>query len=264
MRAVAAFGLGLVLLCACEPKSNGERVRIRLDTAQVSSGTHADAPGAPAGAHWTYDDQEHWGETCPTGKTQSPVALTLANTFTDLPDLAISYPAGDGAFLDNGHTLQFTPNGAGELKIGDDSYKLAQFHFHAPSEHTLDGESFPVELHFVNKNAAGELAVVGVFIKEGAVNSALAALLAALPTGEGDEHITHLSVDPQQLLPKSRFYLTYGGSLTTPPCSEGVRWNVLAAPVGASAEQIKALSAALGHSNRLVQALNDRAIRFGR
>jgi carbonic anhydrase len=184
---------------------------------------------APDAAHWSYAEQASWGGECPTGASQSPVALISA-TGADLPDIAAAYGAGAGAFINNGHTLQFTPTAAGQTSIGADVYNLAQFHFHAASEHTLNGASYPVELHFVNRNADGALAVVGVFISEGAANPAIAALLAALPSAAGDENATNPSVDPAALLPIDMSYFAYSGSLTTPPCSEGVRWNVLSKP----------------------------------
>jgi carbonic anhydrase len=215
-----------------------------------------------AAAHWTYADQAHWGAECPVGPAQSPVALTAAGA-VDLPDLATAYPAGAGTFLNNGHTLQFTPDAAGRTTIGTDAYDLVQFHFHSPSEHTLNGRAYPAEVHFVNRKADGSLAVVGVFVTEGAANPALAALLTALPSQEGEAGVTRPAVDPGRLLPDDRHYFAYSGSLTAPPCTEGVRWNVLSTPVEASADQIAALSAALGPSNRAVQPMHERTVAFG-
>jgi|TARA_R110002124_G_scaffold91842_1_gene233630 carbonic anhydrase len=217
---------------------------------------------AEAAAHWTYADQAHWGGECPVGAAQSPVALAAADA-VDLPDLVPTYAAGAGTFLDNGHTLQFTPDAAGRTLIGSDAYDLVQFHFHAPSEHTLNGTAYPLEIHFVNRNADGALAVVGVFVGEGKTNPALAALLAAVPAQEGETGVTRPGVYPALLLPEDRHYFAYAGSLTTPPCTEGVRWNVLSTPIEASADQIAALSAALGRSNRAVQPMNARSAAFG-
>jgi carbonic anhydrase len=225
----------------------------------------ADEPGhaEAEGAHWSYAEQSSWEGECPTGHQQSPVALPTATPSADLPDLAPAYAAGGGDLINNGHTLQFTPSAPGTTLIGADSYNLLQFHFHGASEHTLDNASFPLELHFVNRNAAGQLAVVGVFIKEGAFNPALASLIAAIPAEAGEAAATHPNVDPAALLPATRLYFAYPGSLTTPPCSEGVRWNVLAMPVEASAEQIDAIRTAIGPSNRATQPLYDRTLSFG-
>jgi carbonic anhydrase len=244
--------IGLVALSACSPQKPAVE-----EAPKQAEATH--------GAHWTYAGQAEWGGLCSTGATQSPIALVSAKEKADLPDLVTTYAAGAGALINNGHTLQFTPATPGALKIGADGYALAQFHFHAPSEHTLDGASFPVELHFVNKNEAGDLAVVGVFIEPGAANAGIAALLAALPANTDPASATNPTVDPALLLPAGRQYFAYSGSLTTPTpdCKEGVRWNVLKAPIQASTEQIAALQTALGPSNRGVQALNGRQLAFG-
>ena len=231
--------------------------------ASAPSGEAAQTRGsAEGGAHWTYSDQAHWDGECPVGTAQSPVALTVAAT-VDLPDIAPAYAAGPGVFLNTGHTLQLTPGAAGRTTIGTDIYDLAQFHFHSPSEHTLNGKAYPAEIHFVNRNADGALAVVGVLVTEGAANPALAALLAALPSQVGEAGVTRPVVDPVLLLPTDRRYFAYSGSLTTPPCTEGVRWNVLSTPITASAAQIASLSAALGASNRAVQPLHGRSALFG-
>ena len=115
----------------------------------------------------------------------------------------------------------------------------------------------------MHRISAGQLAVLRVFIEEGSENEALAALLAATPTGEGDELATHVTADLLALLPSDRTYFAYAGSLTTPPCSEGVRWNVLRTPIQASAAQIAALRELLGSSSRHVQPLNERNVAFG-
>lgn len=245
MRLIVATA-AVLALAACKPAS---------ETAPVK---------APAGAaaHWSYADQASWGGECPVGTAQSPVALTTAEA-VDLPDIATDYASGAGTLLNNGHTLQFTPDAAGRTRIGTDAYDLVQFHFHAPSEHTLDGKRYPLEIHFVNRNADGALAVVGVFVTEGAANPALASLLAALPSQAGEAGVTRPGVYPVLLLPEDRHYFAYAGSLTTPPCTEGVRWNVLSTPIAASGEQIAALSAALGASNRAVQPMGDRSAAFG-
>ena len=246
-RGLIAFA-GLALATACSPA-------VEEAAAPEPAAETAHAEGH---AHWAYSDQAAWGETCAVGQSQSPIALSSATVDTDLPNLAPTYAAGSGVLLNNGHTLQFTPDVAGSLTIGADAYGLRQFHFHGPSEHTLDGASFPLELHFVHRNAEDALAVVGVMIREGAENPALAALIAAIPTATGDAAATRPTVDQAALLPASRDYFAYAGSLTTPPCTEGVRWNVISQPIEASAAQIAALSTALGVSNRAVQPLNTR------
>lgn len=232
-------------------------------------GSHSGAsPSAAHGAnHWAYSDQTAWSQVagvCAQGHEQSPVNLSSAAPVIEMPDLGTRYAHASGTFVNNGHTLQFNPaQSAATLMIGDQAFSFAQFHFHSPAEHTIDRRAYPAELHFVHRNSAGQLAVLGVFIEEGSENEALAALLAATPTGEGDELATHVTADLLALLPSDRTYFAYAGSLTTPPCSEGVRWNVLRTPIQASAAQIAALRELLGSSSRHVQPLNERNVAFG-
>lgn len=246
MRSLAVSAL-VVILAACSP--------------QATPPADEAAPPA-AGPGWTYADQTAWGDACASGQAQSPIDLADLKDATDLADLASAYPAGAGTLIDTGRTLELKPAG-GALTIGDEALSLLQFHFHAPSEHTLAGQSFPAELHFVHRDAAGGLAVLGVFIEEGAENPALASLLANLPGGEGEAAGAAVTIDPAPLLPEERAYYAYSGSLTTPPCSEGVRWHVLKQPIAAAPEQINALRAALGESNRAIQPLNAREVAFG-
>ncbi len=226
--------------------------------------------GAHEAAHWSYNDQSAWGalaaenSACAVGHEQSPINLSGGAPAAELPDLVQRYLPSEGAWVNNGHTLQFTPAGDGSvLMIGQDAYTLAQFHFHSPSEHLMDRRAYPLELHFVHKNSQGRLAVVGVFIEEGPENEALAALVAAAPAQTGDAHGAHVALNPHALLPADRTYYAYAGSLTTPPCSEGVRWNVMRAPITASAAQIAALRERLGASSRHPQALNERTVLMG-
>lgn len=233
---------------------------------------HAAQPAAHqaqshGGTHWEYSDQAAWASVaglCSSGHEQSPINLSSAAPVAESPDLTPRYLPMDGAWVNNGHTLQFTPTGTNAvLTIGQDAFTFAQFHFHSPAEHTLDRRAYPAELHFVHRNGAGQLAVLGVFIEEGAENPALAALLAARPVGQGESHGGQLSVDLTTLLPPDRAYFAYAGSLTTPPCTEGVRWNVLRTPLQASAAQIAALREALGASSRHVQPLGERTVLLG-
>lgn len=217
--------------------------------------------------HWDYMHQAAWAQvagTCGQGQEQSPVNLSSATPMVEMPDLAPHYLPAAGNFVNNGHTLQFNPaQNAATLMIGQQAYGFAQFHFHSPAEHTLDRRAYPAELHFVHRNSQGQLAVVGVFIEEGLENQALGALLASAPNGQGEEMATHITADLAALLPQDRAYFAYAGSLTTPPCSEGVRWNVLRTPIQASAAQIAALREALGSSSRHVQPLNQRTVVLG-
>lgn len=247
--------------------AHGEAHAPALGPAEAHAAEHAPQAAAHQAAHWSYGDQRAWAGVsgvCGRGTEQSPINLSSAAPMAEVPDLTPHYLPLAGAVVNNGHTLQFNPAQSGAtLSIAHDAYAFAQFHFHAPAEHTLDRRAYPAELHFVHRNEAGQLAVVGVFIEEGAENSALAALLAHAPRQSGDEFAEELSVNLTALLPPDRAYFAYAGSLTTPPCTEGVRWNVLRTPITASMEQIAALREALGSSSRHVQPVNGRTVLLG-
>lgn len=285
MRFGSAASAAVLFLAACSAggdsahssseahgETAGHALALGPDDAHAAPAHAESAHAAPAHApqahdqHWSYSNQRAWvglSGTCGGGREQSPINFSSAMPMAETADLTLHYLPAAGRYVNNGHTLQFTPAAHARLSIGADEYTLAQFHFHAPAEHTVDRRAYPVELHFVHRNQAGQLAVVGVFIEEGVENAALAALLARSPDGEGDAHATELEVNLMALLPADRMYFAYAGSLTTPPCSEGVRWNVLRTPISASPEQIAALREALGASSRHVQPILERTVLLG-
>ena len=163
--------------------------------------------------------------------------------------------------MNNGHTVQVDAVGSGVLMIGSDRYVLQQFHFHSPSEHTVDGRSYPLEAHFVHKAADGKLAVIGVLFEQGAENAALVPFWKSLPPSAGAPvDLGRGGVNVAAFLPPRHDVYRYAGSLTTPPCSEGVKWFVMKDHVTASAAQIAAFRAVVKRDNRPVQPLNDRAV----
>ena len=230
--------------------------------------------------HWGYEDDngpDAWGSmspawsTCAEGLEQSPIDITSASKI-DLPAVEMDTPSGEevevlnqaGVIreLDNGHTIQINAKTGGKLTVADRSYALVQFHFHAPSEHTVDGEYFPMEMHFVHQAADGALAVVGLLMEEGSPNPGIEPLWANLPAGAGMEAAIEVPVAfAKHVFPDvgTGFY-HYDGSLTTPPCSEGVKWYLRKTRTQISKEQIAAFTAVYDHNNRPVQALNDRAL----
>ena len=153
----------------------------------------------------------------------------------DLPNLVFAYKPSSLSMTNNGHTEQMTYEAGSTLGRvgGKDTWTLAQFHFHAPSEHTVDGTSYPLEMHLVHLDAAGKpAAVVGVFIRAGKENAALARAFQSLPAKEGDKVAPPgETIDAGALLPADKTFFTYAGSLTTPPCTEGITWYVLKAPI---------------------------------
>ena len=136
-----------------------------------------------------------------------------------------------------------------------------QFHFHTPSENIVNGKAFPMEMHLVHKNAKGDLAVVGVFFQAGSDNAVLAKAWGHMPHHAGDQdHVAAVSINAADLLPAKQAYYSFTGSLTTPPCSEGVKWMVMQAPVQASQAQIEQFTHTIGANARPVQRLHDRMV----
>ncbi len=173
--------------------------------------------------------------------------------------LDLDYKGKAVALINNGHTLQTRLEGENNLRLGGKVFKLAQFHFHTPSENHVDGKSYPLEAHYVHADENGNLAVVAVFFKQGDANPALAKLLENIP--EKDSNVTiSAPFDASALIPSDKDYYRFNGSLTTPPCSEGVRWLVIKEPQTISAEQVEAFAKAMGQNNRPVQPLNARMI----
>ncbi len=153
---------------------------------------------------------------------------------------------------------------AAHLQVDGQTYDLLQFHFHNASEHTVDGSATPMEMHLVHSNDAGELAVVGIFLVEGEENAALAPVFANMPADEGEPSaVDGVTVDAGMVLPGDQSYWRYNGSLTTPPCSEGVKWFVMTTPITASAEQIAAYTDIYSNNARPAQPMNDRSMIVG-
>lgn len=210
--------------------------------------------------HWGYAGEEgfqHWGDlsadyhTCKTGQAQSPIDIQ-AYEKQDLPALHPDYKSGSYEVINNGHTLQVnTPHG-GTLQVADKTYELLQFHFHTPSEHYVDGAPYPMEVHFVHKTKDGTLGVVGVMLELGSKNPAIDKIWSSVG------HTASLS--PADLLPKQTDYYKYEGSLTTPPCSEGVQWHVLKQPIQISEDQLRAFQALFSVNARPVQPLHERVL----
>lgn len=221
-----------------------------------------------AAGHWTYngeDGPDHWASLerdwalCASGQQQSPIDLGGAAA-KDLANPQLTYQPGDGRILNNGHTVQVTLDSANTLTLDGAAYSLSQFHFHSPSEHTVGGSSYPAEIHLVHTNSDGSIAVIGVLVQVGAENPALATIVSAMPAKADKEARLPASVDPTELLPGDRRAYRYGGSLTTPPCTEGVKWVVMSTPISASVAQISALARVLHGNSRPAQARGSREL----
>ncbi|MDL2356879.1 MAG: carbonic anhydrase family protein, partial [Pseudomonadota bacterium] len=226
---------------------------------------HADDKAAHA-AHWSYDgktapthwaDLDHANSACKLSKEQSPINIEdKAAKRAPLAPLGFHYQAGSAEVINNGHTVQVNLPPGSTLSTSDGAANLLQFHFHTPSEEKVNGTNYPMVAHFVHKSADGKLSVVAVLFKEGKENPTLAPLFAALPA-EGKPHQL-ASFDPAAVLPAGHAYYKFTGSLTTPPCSDGVRWQVLKQPVELSKGQIAAFRKVYPMNARPVQPLNGR------
>ena len=220
--------------------------------------------------------QEHWGyagDTGPlrwaelsaayracAGSNQSPVDLARFAE-ADLAPIQFNYAASGIEVVNNGHTVQVTSAAGSQITANGRVYSLRQFHFHAPSEHHVNGDSFPMEAHLVHAAADGALAVVAVLFRAGDANAMLADTLKNVPGSVDEAHVFRSPLAPAGLLPANRDYYRLNGSLTTPPCTEGVLWLVLKQPAYASPAQIEAFTKMLpGPNNRPLQPLNARIV----
>jgi carbonic anhydrase len=155
--------------------------------------------------------------------------------------------------------LQATVEGDNEIVVDGKHFALKQFHFHTPSENLIKHHQYPLEAHFVNADENGNLAVVAVMFDQGSDNPFIASLTQTLPTKDHTQTLAQ-SFDVASLLPDTTQYYRFNGSLTTPPCSEGVRWFVMKQPKGLSADQLEKMHGMLGNNNRPVQDINARLV----
>ena len=215
--------------------------------------------------HWGYaaeNGPSHWSKmtskfrTCGSGHQQSPIDLPT-KTSIGAPRLTFNYETGPASVVNNGHTIQVNVAQGSSVKIGNRSFRLVQFHFHTPSENTVDGLHFPMETHFVHADDEGNLAVVAVLVKAG-----VKGLVDTLPKPmkAGSKANTNGVINPLSLIPSDRRHYTFKGSLTTPPCSEGVTWIVMKRPATADIATISQMKAILGANNRPVKPHNGRRI----
>ena len=226
------------------------------------------AVSASAQSHWGYsgnEGPENWAKlssdnyAC-SGNNQSPVNLT-GFIESELTPISFNYTEGGNDILNNGHTVQVNYKQGSHIQVDGQTFDLLQFHFHAPSENVINSASFPMEAHFVHGDKKGNLAVIAVMFKKGAENKELMKAWSKMPKQAGDKHRLSTSISANNLLPKNREYYRFNGSLTTPPCTEGVRWLVMKEPVSASEDQISAFSDVLHEpNNRPLQAVNARVI----
>lgn len=238
------------------------------DSSAASQSATSSAPAAHAASEhveWGYTGPtgpDHWSElsstykVCNTGQQESPIDLKDAIP-ADLGTLGIKWSPMPIHATNNGHTVQYDAPAGNSFSMMGGTYALAQFHIHHPSEHLLNGERFPLEIHFVHKMADGRIGVIGVLVAEGAANPTLQKLLDAIPASAG-KTTDGPSFDPRALLPKNHGFDRYEGSLTTPPCSESVDWVVLRTPISASPAQVQQFAKLFPFNARPLQPLDRR------
>jgi carbonic anhydrase len=234
----------------------------------VLAATHA--PGDVH--HWSYGGPggpSNWAKLdskfrlCGSGHAQSPVDIRTKAVYAGAtPPLDFEYHPAPFHITDNGHSVQVDVEPGSSLHVGTDRYELAQFHFHHPSEEEIDGKRFDMVAHLVHKDSKGDLAVVAIPLKVGHENPLLATLWSNLPKERSDHHSVSAkqAINAADLVPGNHSYFTYTGSLTTPPCTEGVRWIVLKTPEEISKSQLDEFAARYPNDARPVQQLNGRHI----
>lgn len=227
------------------------------------------APVPESHAHWGYgvgDGSSQWGsmddafKTCAEGKMQSPVNISEFMQ-QDLPKLKVAYADSPLTVGNNGHTLQVKYEPGSKFMSAETIYDLVQFNFRTPSEHYIDGAPYPMELQLIHTTPEGQIAIVAVMIKLGMHNDAIQQIWDYAPA-EG-QHVSPegITIKASDLLPSSGTYYTYTGSLTTPPCSEGVNWHVLQEPIEISLEQLSAFQSMFPNNARPVQPMHGRIVK---
>ena len=237
--------------------------RLRADKA--AAGQAADGHAA----HWGYagaGGPEQWGmlkpefSTCAKGSRQSPIDIR-SGVRVDLEPIQTDYRPSGFSVVDNGHTIQVNIEGGNSIEVQGRRYDLLQFHFHRPSEERIDGRQFDMVAHLVHKDPEGRLAVVAVLLDRGSAHPLIQTIWNNLPLEKGTEMRVRGGLDMNLLLPADRRYFTYMGSLTTPPCSEGVLWLVMQQPVPLGTDQINVFSRMYPMNARPIQSASGRLIK---
>ncbi|NKB80533.1 MAG: hypothetical protein GKS05_01285 [Nitrospirales bacterium] len=271
----------IVLLAwtACSA-TQGSSTALKLEH-QKSAKPHAERGRSPsnhqfANGHWSYQGVEgpdHWAMlkpsymTCETGRQQSPINIVMPHAGYNQENLEFHYKPTPLIIRNNGHTIQVNYQKGSFFRLNGRSYKLRQFHFHDPSEHHIDGKAYPMEMHLVHQDEKGHIVVIGVLLTFGKENPAFARVGDWLQAhighrfpAQGQEVSTDLTFDLMDVLPDTIHHFSYHGSLTTPPCSEGVQWVILKVPMKISKKQADRFITTIGQNARPIQPLNYRDV----
>ena len=266
-------------LGATKGQAKGEQVvrvstqadgELQLTAPEAPRKPRAPKPVPPKVPHeWSYEGDsgpQAWARLkpeygkCASGTRQSPIDIR-DGIRVDLEPVQFDYKPSPFRVLDNGHTVQVNVAAGNSIEVMGRHYELVQFHFHRPSEERIDGRQFDMVAHLVHKDADGRLAVVAVLLERGSAHPLVQSVWNNLPLEKGDEVGARASLDLNQLLPKDTRYYTYMGSLTTPPCSEGVLWMVMQQPVTLSQEQIDVFARLYPMNARPIQQASGRLIK---
>lgn len=262
-----AILLGFVFFVSCNtPTKNSNQKEQQSQEEQVVKNGKHDCKDV----HWSHHKGEHgpenWKNLCAGfsdcgAKAQSPINIITKDLATakNLTTPEFTYQNSSVNIINNGHTVQFNVDGENKVNLNGKDYNLLQFHYHALSEHTINNEHFPIEVHFVHKHSDTDFAVLGIMFVEGKENDLFTKYLDKFPATKG-EYKSSEQINLSGLFPDNKSYYQYSGSLTTPPCSEVVSWYVLENPVEASKEQIEKFSKILDHNYRPTMPLNNREV----
>ncbi len=270
VRVIAKTSAPVAAEPAPEPKAEARRAAPRKPSATLAEPAHAaNAAHAVVAAHWDYGGSggpETWGQMkpefskCSTGTRQSPIDIR-DGIKVELDPVRFDYKPSGFRVVDNGHTVQVNLAAGNSIEVMGRHYELLQFHFHRPSEERIDGKQFDMVVHLVHKDLEGRLAVVAVLLERGAAQGVVQSVWNNLPLEKGEEVPARTTLNLNDLLPPERHYFTYMGSLTTPPCSEGVLWMVMKQPVPISAEQIGIFARLYPMNARPIQSASGRLIK---
>lgn len=255
-------------VAAPRPREPGLVIRQQRPSAPAAA-----APAAPhRDIHWSYEGEgapANWSKlkadyaTCASGQRQSPIAIDDNDTLKGPAEaIQFSYTPSKGTVLNNGHTIQVNVYGENSLTVRGSTYQLLQFHFHHPSEERINGQGYPMVGHFVHRNELGQLAVLAVLLEAGEPNTLIQKVWTHMPLDVNDSvRLPPDLIHVGEILPKDQRYYQYIGSLTTPPCTEGVLWLILKQPVSISREQLRLFGQLYANNARPVQPLHGRPVR---
>ncbi len=253
-----------VFLMACSlPPKEDANMPPKIMQPQATPAVQANVSSA-----WGYDgihSPNNWGDLspdyglCKNGLSQSPINLVWSRP-QGSPDINFNYKASSAQITDTGTTIMINVASGNYVAIRGEQYELKSISFHSSSEHTLSGNSLPLEIQYVHQSSSGQVAIVAFFAIEGPRNQLVDKLWRNIPQGKNIEQVLTEKINVAEMLPKKNTHYHYVGSLTTPPCVEGVHWNVLNTPITLSRDQILAFRQLYPHNNRPVQPLNKRKV----